>query len=86
MNTRRIFCLIFPLRDERFNLRKKAGFLERQGYFFNALKSSLKIPFQERTALKNDRGNQSKKHNLKKVQNDKIFQKNNKTNAIHQEC
>ena len=30
--------------------------LERWDYFFNALKSSLTIPFRQKTALKNDRG------------------------------
>ena len=35
---------------------REAGILERRDYFFNALKSSLRIPFQQKKALKNDRG------------------------------
>ena len=31
---------------------RKAGILERRDYFFNALKSSLRIPFQQNKALK----------------------------------
>ena len=52
-----VFTLIIPLHDWRVKLRKKggiireAGILERRNYFFNSLKSSLRIPFQQQRLL-----------------------------------
>ena len=46
-----VFTLLFPLRDYYVNLITKggiireAGILERQDYFFNALKSSCRYGF-----------------------------------------
>ena len=57
-----VFSLIVQLWDLHFNLRDKGGIirevgiLEREGSFLNVLKSSLKIPFPQKTVPRNDRG------------------------------
>ena len=66
MSANTVFTLIFLLWDQCI--------LERRDYFFNTLKSSLRMLFQQKQALRNVCGKPEKKQNLKKVENDKSFQ------------
>ena len=59
----------------------EAGILERWDYFFNALMSSLRVPFHKQKTLKNmSVANQSMQF---EEGSKRMFQKNNKAQALH---